>query len=147
MLSGNHIWAVDWFRMKPVRTVYVYCTFTLVAIMLALVLRTASLIWIHDLRPMGANPWILLKGGLRMALIVAPIQAPILLLGVLSCTRRRADKRWQYVVFATIVLCFLDLFIRPVTIWTGYSTPVSFCMIVGLVPVAVLVSFLVLHRR
>jgi len=132
--------------MKPVRTICIYCTFVFAAIVLTLVFRTVSLIWIHDLRHIGASPWILFRGGLRVALTIAPIQTLILLLGALFCTRRHANKRWRFVVFSTIVLCLLNLFIRPIMIWTGYNTTMFFCMVIGFVPVAMLVSFVALFK-
>jgi len=133
--------------MKPVRTVCIYCMFIFAAIMLTLVLRTVSLIYIHNLHPKGASPWIMFRGGLRMALIIAPVQTLILLLAALSCTRRHTDKRWRYVVFATIVLYFLDLFIRPIMVWTGDDTTIFFCMVIVFVPVAMLVSLVALFSR
>ncbi len=78
MLCGNHKRVLGRSRLEFVRTACAYGVLALVAVVLTLVLRTVSLIWIHNLRPMRANPWFLLKGGLRMALFVAPIQSPML---------------------------------------------------------------------
>jgi len=133
--------------MKSTRTVCVYGMAVFAAIVLTLALRTVSLIWLHDLRPMGASPWILLRRGLRTALIVAPIQTPILLLGMLLGTRRDADKRRRCTVLATIVLCFLNLFIRPISIWTDANTTIFFCTAIGFAPAAVLVSLVVFRSR
>jgi len=134
-------------NMKLAKTLILYFTFVFAAIVLTLVLRTVSLTWVHNVRPMGASPLILLKGSVRMALIIAPIQTVILLLGILRCTRRRREKRLRYVVFTTIVLCFLNLFIRPITIWTDYNTTMFFSMVIGFVPVAILISYVSLLGR
>lgn len=134
-------------KMKLAKTLILYFTFVFAAIVLSLVLRTVSLTWVHNVRPKGASPLILLRGSVRMALMIASIQTVILLLGILCCTRRHREKRLRYVVFTTIVLCFLNLFIRPITIWTDYNTTVFFSMVIGFVPVAILISYICLLGR
>jgi len=41
----------------------------------------------------------------------------------------------------------LNLFIRPITIWTDYNTTIFFSMVIGFVPVAILISYVSLLGR
>ena len=147
VLYGKHMNIVERPKIDVAKTVILYFTFVFAAIVLTLVLRTVSLTWVHNVRPKGASPLILLRGSVRVALIIGPIQTVILLLGILCCTRRRREKRLRYVVFTTIVLCFLNLFIRPITIWTDCNTTMFFSMVIGFVPVAIFVSYICLLGR
>ena len=131
--------------MKLGRTILIYGTFVFAAIVLTQALRMAGLICVHSYSPMGARPATLLKGSIRFAtLIIAPIQTPILLLGTLSLTRRHPDKRLRYVLLTTVVLCFMDLFIRPIGTWTDWN---GFHIIIGIVPLAMLASSVALFRN
>ena len=49
--------------------------------------------------------------------------------------------------FVQIILCILNLFIEPITIWTGFNTAMGLCMVIGFVPIAMFVSIVALFRR
>jgi len=134
-------------EMRQVRTILLHIIFVFAAIVAVLGLRSASLIWIHGVMEMETDPWRALQSGLRFAFFVASIQTPILLLGLLVCTWRRGDERLRCAVVATFLLCVLDLFVRPVVLWSDYSNVVGFSMLLGLPPLAMGVSRWVVVRR
>lgn len=127
--------------MKPINRISLYFIFVFGFIVLTFILRTASLSWIHNYRPLGLNPWYLLKGSLRMAFCIAPIQTVIVLPSVLLYSRRQKDKQFLCLFFTTIILCFLDLFIEPIMIWTDYNFAIHLCSIIGFVFIGVIIPF------
>ena len=86
-------------------------------VLIAMTLRSASLIWIHDERGMGADPWWLFKRRLVIWGAIAAIQTVVMLLGFVSFRRMR-DSGVRGILFAAIWLSILDLFIEPIGIWT-----------------------------
>lgn len=81
-------------------------------------LRTASLIWIHDLGMIGYTPFGLFKREFYIATIISAIQTPIMLLCGLIYFLIRHVFSLRHIAVATLLLCILDLFIRPIGIWT-----------------------------
>ena len=49
--------------------------------------------------------------------------------------------------FVQIILCILNLFFEPITIWTNMNTAMGLCMVIGFVPIAMFVSIVALFRR
>jgi hypothetical protein len=81
-------------------------------------LRTASLIWIHDLGMIGYTPFELFKREFYIATIISAIQTPIMLLCALIYFLIRRVCSLRQIAVAILLLCILDLFIRPIGIWT-----------------------------
>jgi hypothetical protein len=105
-----------WKTILP--TILSYTLFVFLSILIVLTLRSASLIWIHDLRMIGYTPFELFKREFYIATIISAIQTPIMLLFTLIYFLIRHVCSLRQIAIATLLLCILDLFIRPISIWT-----------------------------
>ena len=95
---------------------YGICVFFLV--MLVLTCRSASLIWIHDVYSIRTNnPWVSFRFDLSCHLLTAVIQTVIMFAGAVICSLRHGVFPLKYMAYATVLLCTLDLFLRPIGIW------------------------------
>ena len=103
----------------PFRRVLIYGIFVFLSIWLVLALRSASLIWIHH-QHVG-NPWSTFKSGLRIFILISAIQTAIMLLCALIYSLIRRTCCLRHIAGATLLLCILDLFIRPIFMWTTIS--------------------------
>lgn len=120
----------------------VYGIFVFLSVWLVLTLRSASLIWIHNIF-MG-NPWKLFKHQFRFCTFISLIQTPIMLLCALIYYRFRRTCGLRHVAGATLLLCILNLFIRPIGFWTQNYRIICPTLTIGAVFVFPLLAWLVL---
>ncbi len=126
----------------PFLRVLIYGIFVFLSIWLVLALRSASLIWIRNVF-MG-DPWIRFKNGLRIFIFISAIQTAIMLLCTLIYSLSRRTCGLRHIAGATLLLCILDLFIRPIGIWTMNYRVISPVLTIGTVLVFPLFAWLVL---
>ncbi len=106
---------------RPFLRIILYGTFVFLSIMLVLALRSASLIWIHH--QYFYPPWSNFKSGLYISIVISVIQTAIMLLCAMVYYLIRRTCCLQHIAGATLLLCILDLFIRPIGTWTmNYRT-------------------------
>ena len=119
-----------------------YGIFVFLSITLVLALRSASLIWIHHQH--FGNPWSSFESELRMSIFISRIQTAIMLLCALIYFLIRRTCGLRHIAGATLLLCILDLFIRPIGIWTMNYRIICPALIIGAVLVFPSFAWLVL---
>ncbi len=126
----------------PFLRVLIYGIFVFLSIWLVLALRSASLIWIRHQH--FANPWSSFKSGLRIFIFISAIQTAIMLLCALIYSLSRRTCGLRHIAGATLLLCILDLFIRPISMWTMNYRIICPALNIGMVLVFPLFAWLVL---
>lgn len=119
-----------------------YGIFIFLSIMLVLVLRSASLTWIHH--QYFGNPWSPFKSGLIISIVISAIQSAIMLLCILIYYLIKRTYSQQLIAGATLLLCILDLFIRPIGIWTMNYRTICPVLTIGTVLAFPLLAWLIL---
>ena len=97
-----------------------YAMFVFVSIFIVLALRSASLIWIHNVGMIGFTPLKLFIRELLISVCVSAIQTVIILPGLIIFSLRQDIFSLRRIVVAILPLCILDLLIKPIGIWTMY---------------------------
>jgi len=126
----------------PFLRVLIYGIFVFLSIMLVLALRAANLIWIHH--QYFGNPWSSFESGLRIFIFISAIQTAIMLLCALIYSLSRRTCGLRHIAGATLLLCILDLFIRPIGMWTMNYRIICPALTIGTVLVFPLFAWLVL---
>jgi len=121
-----------------------YGMFVFFSIIVVLVLRSASLIWIHDVGMIGYTSWSLFKRNLLISTILSAIQTPIMLLCAFIYFLIRQNLSLRHIAIATLLLCILDLFIRPIGIWTMSYQILGPTLIIGAIIIFPLFAWLIL---
>jgi len=126
----------------PFLRVLIYGIFVFLSIWLVLALRSASLIWIHHQH--FAPPWSSFKSELRILILISVIQTAIMLLCALIYSLSKRTCGLRHIAGATLLLCILDLFIRPIGMWTMNYRIIGPTLAIGAVLVFPLFAWLVL---
>ena len=126
----------------PFLRVLIYGIFVFLSIWLVLALRSASLIWIR--RQYFSNPWSPFKSDLCIFIFISAIQTAIMLLCALIYSLSRRTCGLRHIAGATLLLCILDLFIRPISMWTMNYRIICPTLTIGTVLVFPLFAWLVL---
>jgi hypothetical protein len=119
-----------------------YGIFVFLSIVLVLALRKASLIWIHH--QLFGNPWSNFESGLHVSILISAIQTAVMLLCTLVYSLIRRTCSLRHIAGATLLLCILDLFIRPIGIWTRNYQIICPALTIGAILVFPLFAWLVL---
>ena len=121
-----------------------YAMFVFLSIFIVLVLRSASLIWIHDVGMIGYTSYSLFKRNLLISTILSAIQTIIILPGLIIVTIKRDRFHLRRIAVAILPLCILDLFIRPIGIWTMYYQVLGPTLTIGAIIIFPLFAWLIL---
>jgi hypothetical protein len=119
-----------------------YGIFVFLSILLVLVLRSASLIWIHH--QYFSDSWSHFMSELYISIVISIIQTAITLLCSLIYYLTRRTCSLRYIAAATLLLCILDLFIQPIYIWTMRYGTTRYVLSIGAVLVFPLFAWLAL---
>lgn len=96
-----------------------YTLFVLLSIWLVLILRSASIVWIHKVGMIGFTPWSLFRRYTLISIVIAIIQTLVIVPGIIFFLRRSAFLNLQILVTSLLPLYILNLFIEPIGIWTS----------------------------
>lgn len=121
-----------------------YAMFVFVSIFIVLALRSASLIWIHDVGMIGYTSQKLFKRELHISVFISAIQTAIILPGLIIFSLRRDTFSLRRVAAAILPLCILDLLFKPIGIWTMHYQILGPILTIGAVVIFPLITLLVL---